>query len=192
MNVILGSSSIFRRTVMDETGISYKILSPGIDEKAVRDTDPSQLVLKISHAKADALEKRVTEPVYVITADQVVTHNGRILEKPGDIEEAKQNMRDFGDGKPVCTVSGIVVLNTETRQRAAGVDVVSIYFREFPEHVIEELGNREYALYVAGGIQIEDVLTQEYILKIDGTLDSVMGLPKKLLLNLLTQLGFKQ
>lgn len=175
---------------MSEMGIPYECMSPDIDEKAIRDTDPEKLVIMISHAKADALEKQISELAYIITADQVVTHDGRILEKPVDIKEAKDNMRRFGNGEPVCTVSGLVVVNTATKERAEGIDIVSIHFKPFPDAVIEELTGREYALHVAGGFQLEDPLTQKYVVQIDGTIDSVMGLPKKLLLQLLDQVGF--
>ena len=46
--IILGSSSIFRRQLMDEFGFKYTTASPDINEKGIRDKDPTKLVLMVS------------------------------------------------------------------------------------------------------------------------------------------------
>ena len=90
MKLILGSSSQFRRAVMDELGFEYEVMAPEIDEKAIRIDDPDALVLAIAHAKADALVGAVEGEALIITSDQVVVWNGQIREKPQDREEAKR------------------------------------------------------------------------------------------------------
>ena len=70
--------------VMDELGLAYDVISPDIDEKAIREADPEKLVLAIAHAKADAVSAQVKEPSIVIASDQVVVWNGQIRERfPG-------------------------------------------------------------------------------------------------------------
>lgn len=49
--LILGSQSKYRKGVLEELGYKFDTLSADIDEKAIRDSDPSELVLKIGRAK---------------------------------------------------------------------------------------------------------------------------------------------
>jgi septum formation protein len=58
--------------VMSEIGYNFSTLSPDIDEKAIRHSDPYLLPVLVARAKADALLKRVNIPALIITADQVV------------------------------------------------------------------------------------------------------------------------
>jgi septum formation protein len=55
MKIILGSSSPWRKEVLKSMGFDFKVLSPDIDEKAIRDVDPTQLTLQIARAKTEAL-----------------------------------------------------------------------------------------------------------------------------------------
>lgn len=59
MRVILGSSSPWRKEVLKILGYEFDCMSPDIDEKSIRDSDPHKLTLKIAHAKADALLPQV-------------------------------------------------------------------------------------------------------------------------------------
>ena len=59
-NVILGTSSKWRRMVLDELcsvvqGLSYSVLKADIDEKALRDPNPEKLVSMLARAKAAAI-----------------------------------------------------------------------------------------------------------------------------------------
>lgn len=44
-------------------------------------------------------------------------------------------------------------------------------------------------MHCAGGLMVEHELVSPYVMKIDGTMDSVMGLSKPLVLKLLDRLG---
>ncbi len=55
MEIVLGSSSKWRKEVLRSMGYTFTTMSPDIDEKAIRDADPHILTLKIARAKAEAL-----------------------------------------------------------------------------------------------------------------------------------------
>lgn len=61
--VILGSSSVWRRQVVESLGYKCQYMSPDIDEKAIRHPDPEVLTRKISEAKAAALLPKVSGDV---------------------------------------------------------------------------------------------------------------------------------
>ncbi len=66
----------------------------------------------------------------LLTADQVVTHKGAILEKPITADEARKMIRGYGldPSVPCCTVGSCVLTDTKSGERVAGVDVAEIYF----------------------------------------------------------------
>ncbi len=71
---------------------NYRQMQADIDEQALGDRSscPESLVLLLAQAKADALKARIPESSGVlITCDQVVVCNGRILEKPADPDEVR-------------------------------------------------------------------------------------------------------
>ena len=82
----------------DEYGFNFDILTADLDERSIGDraSSPEQLVTLLARAKADALmpqlEARPAEerPKFLITCDQVVVHQGRILEKPENADEVGQ------------------------------------------------------------------------------------------------------
>jgi septum formation protein len=68
-------------------GLSYEIHPSGIDEKAIRDNDPSALTRKLAEAKARKVATECPDAV-VVSGDAVVSKDGRIYEKPCTQDEA--------------------------------------------------------------------------------------------------------
>ena len=179
MKIILGSQSEGRKQMMEEMGYEFEVMAADIDEKAIRRENPRELVLALANAKADALMPRITEAALLITADQVVAWKDEIREKPRDEAQAKEYLRTYHEAPAEC-VNGIVVTNTATGKRVTAVDVSKVFFRQIPGKAIEEFVKREYIYQRAGGFTIQDPLLEPYIEKIEGTIDSVIGLPKEL------------
>ena len=179
MRIILGSSSPYRQQILREMGYEFTVVSPQVDEKAIRHDEPERLVLALAEAKGDAVAAQVEDPALLITADQVVTHGGVIREKPASVEEARRFLRTIG-AAPEATVSAVCVTHVPSLARASGVDIVRIDLTPLPDEVIERLLEDGEVLYCAGALRIEDPLVAPYIRHVDGTVDSVMGLPKEL------------
>jgi len=186
MKIILGSQSEGRRQVLEEMGYDFEIIPAHIDEKAIRDSDPKELVLKIAHAKADALQKRIQESALIITGDQVVVWNGKIREKPENEEEAERFLRSCKD-YPAEIINAITVTNTETRRRVAGIDTSKVFFSEIPDDVIDKLIEEGDVFKRAGGFEIANPLLSPYVKRVEGTYDSIVGLPKEILSRLLQE-----
>jgi len=53
-------------------GFVFEIVSPDIDEKAIRRDDPRELVEAIAQAKMDAVLQKIDGDAIVITSDQVL------------------------------------------------------------------------------------------------------------------------
>lgn len=132
--IILGSSSSSRRQLMDELcaehNFAYEVVTADIDEKAIRLPEPRDLVMKLAHAKADAIIEKLhsqgaAAEGYLITCDQVVTHEGKILEKPEDADEARVFIRGYGRA-PASTVGSVLCTNLATGARVEGLDIAEV------------------------------------------------------------------
>lgn len=179
MKIILGSQSKGRRGVLERMGYKFEIMSSDIDEKSIRHDNPKQLTISLANAKADALIPKITEPAILITFDQVVMWNDEIREKPEDEEEAREFLRGYSSHQAK-TVTAVVVTNTATGERREGVDVAKIFFSGIPESIIDKLIDGGDIFSCAGGFSIENPILKNYIEKIEGSTDSVIGLPKEL------------
>ena len=165
--------------MMEEMGYEFEVMASNIDEKAIRHKNPRELVLALANAKADALLLRITEPAILITADQVVAWKDEIREKPESEEEAREFLRTYHEAPAEC-VNGIAVTNTATGKRVTAVDVSKVFFRRIPEDVIDKVMEEFDVFSHAGGFSITSLLLNPYIEHIEGTIDSVIGLPKEL------------
>lgn len=186
MKIILGSSSPWRKKILLEMMSDFEVMSPEIDEKAIRRGDPRELVLAIARAKAEALIEKVHEPALIITADQVVVWNGMVREKPASEAEARYFLRSAHE-HPSETVNGVVVSNTATGRQVSGNESSKIFFRAIPEAVIDRLVEIGAVYKCAGGFTSEDELLIDYVDHVEGSMDSVTGLPKKFLEKLLSE-----
>lgn len=188
MKIILGSSSEGRKLIMEELGLSFAILAPDIDEKAIRRDTPEELVMAIAEAKAEALVSKVKESAIIITSDQVVLCQGEILEKPRSKDEAREFFGKYVK-LPAETIGAVVVTNTTTGKRVKGIQKAKIYFKPLPKDVIERHIESGKALRGAGGFQIHDGELKNYIDRIEGTFDSATGLSKELVLSLIKEVS---
>lgn len=170
-------------------GHEFTVMNPNIDEKAIRCENPEQLVTALAYAKAEALLPQVNEEALLITSDQVVYCNNQIIEKPENIEEARYFLDLFAKFKTQ-TFTAMLVTNTVTKQQFGGVDIAEIKIVAIPQDITEMLVQQEYTLNYAGGFSIDDPLFMPYIKQIDGDPDSIRGLPKFLLKELLVAAGF--
>eukprot|EP00854_Cymbomonas_tetramitiformis_P000632 gene633-1064_t len=187
--IILGSGSFGRKAIFKELGIDFEVLKPDIDEKAIRKERPEDLVLALAHAKSAVLRDRigpVTDPVYLVTADQVVVYRDTIREKPTSEAEAREFISGYGEA-PAKTVGGIVVCNLATKKTFESLDIAEVHFKPIPVEVREALIEEGTVFLCAGGLMVEHELIWPLVTKLDGTMDSIMGMGKHVVASLLLE-----
>ena len=188
--VILGTASSGRRAVFDRLAaahaFTFVVVSADIDEKAVRRPAPADLVRALAVAKAAALVQRVPAGAgLLVTADQVVTHQGAVREKPVDAAQAASFLAAYGRGPPPETVSAVAVTDLASRRCAAGVAVARVTIAPpLSDAEVEAAASHPDVLYCAGGLMIEQPHLAGRVAIGPGDVDSVMGLPVDLLFEL--------
>ena len=184
MKLILGSTSRWRKQVLQDAGYEFTSMSSAIDEKAIRCSDPEELAITLAKEKAKALLQHITEPAILITADQVVEWNGAIREKPVDEQEARHFLETL-HLHPSRIISAVAVTNTVTKKQVAGTDIAELSTRKLPDSITEELIKEGSLFHCAGGLQTEHPLVAKHIIQITGSLDSHQGMPLELTKRLL-------
>ncbi|RKP02511.1 hypothetical protein CXG81DRAFT_10707 [Caulochytrium protostelioides] len=196
--LVLGSSSAFRGHVLAAYGIPYTSAKPEIDEKALGDrgpnADPNALTRLIAGAKMDALVAAIARgdlpavpaDAVVVTCDQVVTHAGAIREKPVDAAEARRFLASYSASAASAT-SGLVVRHLATGRTATGNTTATQHFAAVPDTVLDAMVPR--VMWSAGGLVVEDPALAPYLREREGTEDEIIGMPIRLLAQLLEEVG---
>lgn len=118
---ILASASPRRKEILEAAGLDFDIFVSDADEESVpRDVPPKLYVQELALLKAAAAAKTVlkSKQSLIISADTIVTLDGKILGKPSDTDNAKEMLRmlsarthevytgycimRISDGKTVC------------------------------------------------------------------------------------------
>ncbi|CAE7344321.1 unnamed protein product [Symbiodinium sp. CCMP2456] len=192
--LLLGSRSRPRRRLLEEAGVELEVQISQVDEKSLGDRasgDAETLVRLLATAKADALLASLDDPSrrLLLTADQVVTYEGQIREKPESMQEARAFLASYALA-PCRTVGALCLHDLSSRQRVVGVQVADIFFKPSiaSEDVLTELESESALLDCAGALMVEHPLIECHVDRVEGGLDSVQGLSLPLLRDLWGQL----
>jgi septum formation protein len=131
---------------------------PGIDEKAIRTSDPKLLPALIAKAKAEAIFERLkadygadsTKSFILLTADQIVLYKGEVREKPETREEAHSFLSSYSDDS-VSTISAVVATHFPSGRQAHEVEVATVYWNKISAEVVHRVVDRNEVFTSAGG-----------------------------------------
>ncbi|MDN5451578.1 MAG: Maf family protein, partial [Enterobacterales bacterium] len=87
-NLILASTSPYRRALLEKLGIPFECAAPVTDETPQPTESPRHLVLRLAQEKAQSLAKRYPNHL-IIGSDQVCVLDGEITVKPHSEENAR-------------------------------------------------------------------------------------------------------
>lgn len=173
MKIVLASESQFRKRALDMLGLAYEIRPSGIDEKTIRDHDPSDLTRKLAEAKARKVAGECPDAV-VVSGDAVVSKAGRIYEKPRHTDEAAQFLRELS-GSQFQFVTSLAVIHSLTHKMLSTVEVSDISFRPLDDREIQAYINKYSVLSYAGAFESDAVL--KFVERISGSYNFVTALP---------------
>ena len=87
MQLLLASSSSYRRELLSRLRIPFDWAAPDIDESALPGEAPADYVQRLAGAKAQALRAQFPQH-WIIGSDQACVINGTITGKPGTVAKA--------------------------------------------------------------------------------------------------------
>jgi septum formation protein len=186
--LILGSASLARKKVLEDAGFTFDIKVADIDEKQIRLEDFDELVMQIAEAKLSAiLSKNTFDPdTIIITSDWVASHNGQLREKPTSKEEVIAWHKEYSNSTTMCHC-GIVAHHVGQNKTLKAVDNALISWLDIPDKAVKDMVDDPKTYTMAA---FPDRSFLSYVKKLDGSVDTVLGLPIRILENFLEELGY--
>jgi nucleoside triphosphate pyrophosphatase len=178
--LVLASASPRRRQLLEMLGIAVDVRPPHVPEVRRPGEAPRDYALRLAQDKARAVPGEL-----VLAADTIVVLGEEILEKPQDAEDALQMLlRLQGRTHEVVTA---VALRADSVVFEA-VDVTAVTFRAAREGFLRAYVQTGEPMDKAGAYGIQG-FGAALVERIDGDFFGVMGLPVRLVLDLLAEAG---
>ncbi len=153
MKIVLGSSSPFRKQLLEKLHIDFECCKPDIDESPKINEKPSQLVERLSSSKAIAVANHYSNAL-IIGSDQIAVFNELILGKPGTHRKAVEQLASFSE-QQVQFITGLCLYNSKTRQLQYYQDITRVTFRKLNQSKIENYLNQEQPYQCTGSFKSE-------------------------------------
>lgn len=188
--LILGSASLTRKKILKDAGFVFDVRTADIDEKQIRHKNFKKLVLRLALAKRDAIlsKYKLGPNSILITLDAVGVHNGKLREKPKSKKEVITWHKEYpkGETKVYCS---IVAHHVGRNKTLKAVDVSSIIWRKIPGRAIAQIV-KDPMTYKAAAFSHRSFL--HYVKSLEGSIDTTLGVPVRILENFLEKLGYYQ
>lgn len=189
IDLVLGSTSRYRRELLSRLTPHFRIVSPHVDETPLPNEAPASIAVRLAKSKAAAVAEKCPGAV-VIGSDQVADLEGVALGKPGSVENAIRQLQACS-GRDVIFHTALCVIDVRSPQVNVfeTTDTTRVKFRELDDAEIARYIEREKPLDCAGSFKSEGVgiTLFEKIESIDPT--ALIGLPMIALCNLLRRAG---
>lgn len=182
--LILASASTRRREILSHIGLDFTAVSMDVDEVTGLPEAPESIVETLATRKAyAALSHKDYRPGdIVIGSDTIVFHNGQVLTKPADSDDAVRMLKELSDDIHL-VYSGLCV--TDGKKTVCTHAVTKVKMRKISDSEISAYVKSGEPLDKAGGYGIQD-LGGIFVEKIDGDYYNVVGLPLEKLCTVLT------
>ncbi len=151
--IILASSSRYRRGLLDRFLDEYQVVSPNVDETRLEAEAAEVLVARLARQKAEAVSTNHRNAL-IIGADQIAVLDQRILGKPGDHQSAVEQLL-AASGKSLHFLTGVCVLDPQTRHRYAHIDRTVVRFRRFDRRLADTYLKHDQPYDCAGSFRLE-------------------------------------
>ncbi|MDN6109117.1 MAG: Maf family nucleotide pyrophosphatase, partial [Enterobacterales bacterium] len=151
--LILASTSPYRRALLEKLGVEFICAAPDTDETPQDEESATDLVQRLAQEKAHSLSEKFPNH-FIIGSDQVCVIDGKIVGKPGSVENAHQQLR-AASGKVITFYTGLCVLNSHTMQKEIICEPFHVHFRRLTDDEINAYIKLEMPLYCAGSFMCE-------------------------------------
>lgn len=151
--LILGSTSRYRRELLQRLGLTFEVVAPEVDETPLLGEAPRALALRLASAKAQAVAAQHPQAL-VIGSDQVADLAGEPLGKPGSHERAVQQLTRMS-GQSVVFHTAVTVACQASGFAQTDLAPVRVRFRPLSPGEIERYLRAEQPYDCAGSAKSE-------------------------------------
>lgn len=151
--LILGSTSLYRRELLERLRIPFTVEAPHVDETPQPLETPQQVACRLAMSKARAVAAKFPDCI-VIGSDQVADLDGLALGKPGDHTRALAQLQAMR-GKVVVFQTAVAVVCQDSGFAQMDLAQVKVTFRDLTDAQIEAYLRAETPYDCAGSAKSE-------------------------------------
>jgi septum formation protein len=184
--LILASASPRRRELLSRLGVAFEVLVADVTEHEDPCTDPRVMVEHNAALKAEWVAALHPDAI-VLGADTTVFLDGRAINKPADLEEARSMLRRLS-GRTHTVFTGVALRGMAGRLKVDEGVASEVTFKAFGDEVIETYLRTVDTLDKAGAYSIQEG-TDLIVAGYSGSFTNIMGLPMERTKQILTGYG---
>jgi len=186
--LVLGSTSPYRRELLQRLGLPFDVCHPQVDESPQPDEAPRALAVRLALEKARAVARTQPDDVVVIGSDQVADLDGQPLGKPGDHATAVRQLQ-AQRGRVVHFHTAVAVVRPARDFEVEVLSTVSVHMRAVSDDDIDTYLRLERPYDCAGSAKCEGlgIALLDRITSDDPT--ALIGLPLIAVSRLLREAG---
>ena len=172
--LVLASASPRRRQLLEQIGLTFRVMPSGVDEDDIVHHDPLANVQAIARRKAHDVTSKV-EGGIVIGADTQILADGEVFGKPEDAADAVRMLSKL-NGRTHRVITGVALVDAETGSEETWVETTLVTFRELSEDDIHAYVETGEPMGKAGAYGIQG-RAAAFVERIEGCYFNVVGLP---------------
>ncbi|KAF0811735.1 Maf-like protein YceF [Andreprevotia sp. IGB-42] len=185
--LVLASTSPYRRELLARLGLPFETASPGVDETPLAGETAAATSVRLAIAKARALA--TSHPgALLIGSDQVALLDGAQLGKPGTHARAVLQLQAMR-GKTVQFHTALALHDAHSGHTQSAVDVTNVTMREYSDAQIEHYLQRDQPYDCAGSAKVEALGIAMIARVASSDPTALIGLPLIALVGMLDQAG---
>lgn len=186
--LVLGSSSPYRKELLERLGVPFECVSADIDESRHEGETPEALCVRLAREKALKVKSMVGDAI-VIGSDQVAVLGERILGKPHTRERAIEQLSSM-QGQTVYFLTALCIIGEKGEIFETMVPTI-VTMKKLSVKTIENYLDREQPFNCAGSAKIEKlgIALMKEVRSTDPT--ALIGLPLIETVNLLAKAGLQ-
>lgn len=157
--LILASSSIYRKELLERLRIPFITESPHIDESPLPEESPLHIAQRLAQEKALAVaagHRQQLQETLVIGSDQVIDLDSQALGKPQNHEEAVRQLRQMR-GRQLGVYTAVAVVRCSDLKLQTALSRVSVSLRDYSDKEIETYLQLDKPYDCAGAIKSESL-----------------------------------
>lgn len=181
--IYLASKSPRRRELLAGMGVDFEVMTTDVEETYDSPWSPEKIVMHLSKLKLSPIDMSQYAPKTIfITCDTIVVVNGKIIGKPKDEADAKRMLRMLS-GNTHTVYSGLTVATPQ--KQLTDFRATDVVFETLSDDMIQYYIDTYRPYDKAGSYGVQEWIGRVGIREVHGSFYNVMGLPTRLLWQML-------
>lgn len=173
--LVLATTSPRRAQLLREWGYKFEIAEAHIHETTNKRLGPVKTAKHNAFRKALNVARRYDDAI-VIAADTVVVLNKEMMGKPVNDADAERMLQDLS-GTRHSVITAVCAIDSRSGRKVLDSDEAFVRMRHLPHYEIKEYVKTGAARGKAGAYAMQET-GDKFVTKVDGNLDTVVGLPR--------------